>query len=354
GFIDVKGAGSDLHLPYFYAVGIGVPYDIYPLHNGSFAGIPNDFGYRLSFRVTDSFGVPVANLPVSFRIVSGGGKFNSVGGDKTTDALGNASVFVDLGPSGDQIFTGTAGGLTQRFEGALYNLPAIKNGGVVNAAPPYQAGQGLAPGSYISIFGTDLSDTTLVESTQYLPLSLAQVSVSFDGGGKSLPGRIHFVSPGQVNVQIPWEFQGQSSVKIKVTNYGLWGNVYTVPLNTYAPGIFAITDGATNAVVWNVSPGTSPAKRGGSLVIYSNGLGPVNAPQASGEPNLSADLVRTNATPTVTIGGRTAGLIFSGLAPGFVGLYQVNVSVPSDAPTGTQPLKLSIGGQDVTVNVVVQ
>ena len=116
---------------------------------------------------------------------------------------------------------------------------------MVNAAPPFQVGQGLAPGSYISIFGSDLSDTTLAESTQSLPLSLGQVSVSFDGGGKSLPGHIHFVSPGQVNVQIPWEFQGQSSVKMKVTNYGyLWGDLYTVPLATYSPGIFAVTDAA--------------------------------------------------------------------------------------------------------------
>ena len=154
------------------------------------------------------------------------------GGDKTTDALGTAGVFVDLGPQqGDQIFSGTAGGLTQRFEGFARRLPAIKSNGVVNAAPPYQVGQGLRPGSYISIFGSDLADATLVESTPSLPAVAGQASVSFDGGGKSLPGHIHFVSPRQINVQIPWEFQGQSSVQMKVTLYGyLWGNLYTVPL----------------------------------------------------------------------------------------------------------------------------
>ena len=174
-----------------------MPYDIFPMQNGSFTGIPNDFGWRLAFRVVDPYGVPVANTPVSFRVVSGGGKFDAAGGDKTTDALGNAGVFVDLGPNqGDQIFTGTVLGLTQEFDGYVRRLPAIKSGGVVNAAPPYQVGQGLQPGSYISIFGTDLSDTTLVESTPSLPLSLGQVSVSFDGGGKSLPGHFHFISPG--------------------------------------------------------------------------------------------------------------------------------------------------------------
>jgi len=355
GFLDVKGAGPDLHLPYFYVVGNGVPYDIFALQNGSFTGIPNDYGYLLIFRVTDQYGVPVANTPVSFQILAGGGKFDAAGGDKTTDAKGDAGVWVDLGPQqGDQIFSGTvtAGGLTQRFEGYARRLPTINSGGVVNAAPPYQVGQGLQPGSYISIFGSDLSDTPfLVESTQSLPVSLGQVSVSFDGGGKSLPGHLHFISPGQINVQVPWEFQGQPSVQMKVTLYGyLWGALYTVPLATYSPGIFAVTDGVNNAVI----SAANPAKRGGSIVIYANGLGPVDTAQSSGDPASATVLTRTQGSPTATLGGSTAPVLFSGLTPGSVGLYQVNVAVPSDAPTGTQPLKLSIGGQDATVNLVVQ
>jgi uncharacterized protein (TIGR03437 family) len=221
----------------------------------------------------------------------------------------------------------------------------------VNAAPPYQVGQGLQPGSYISIFGSDLSDTTLVEGTQSLPVSLGLASVSFDGGGKSVPGRFHFISPKQINVQIPWEFQGQSSVQMKVTLYGyLWGNVYTVPLATYSPGIFAVTDGGNNLPI----SASNPVKRGGSIVIWANGLGPVDTAQSSGEPASATPLARTQAIPTVTIGGSPTGFYFSGLSPNFVGLYQVIMTVPSDAPTGAQTLKLSIGGQDTSVNVVVQ
>ena len=158
--------------------------------------------------------------------VTGGGKIDAAGGDKTTDALGNAGVFVDLGPTqGDQIFTGTVGGLTQEFDGYVRRLPAIKTGGVVNAAPPSRwAGTGSRDRTSRS--SAAISPTPhLVESTPSLPVSLGQVSVSFDGGGKSLPGHFHFVSPGQINVQIPWEFQGQSSVQMKVTLYGyLWGS----------------------------------------------------------------------------------------------------------------------------------
>jgi uncharacterized protein (TIGR03437 family) len=327
-----------------------VPYNIFPIISGSFTGVPNDTAWLLAMRVVDPFGAPVANLPVSFRIQSGGGKFNAAGGDKTTDVLGNAGVFVDLGPQqGNNVFIGTGGNLTQEFDGYARRLASIKDGGVVNAAT-FQAGAGMAAGSYISIFGSDLADTSLAETTTSLPVSLGQVAVSFDGGGKSLPGHLHFISPGQVNVQVPWEFQGQTSVAMKVTLYDyLWGNTYNVPLTTYSPGIFAVTNAAGAAIT-----SANPAKRGDVIVIYANGLGPVDTPQVSGEPASTTKLVGTQAGPVVTIGGTGSTVQFSGLAPGFVGLYQVNVLVPAGAPTGAQTLKLSIGGADVSVNLTVQ
>jgi uncharacterized protein (TIGR03437 family) len=353
GFIDVTGSGPALHLPYFYVVGDGIPYDIFPMLDGGFVAPPNDYGWRIALRVVDQYGAPVAKTLVTFRIQSGGGKFDAQIGDAVTDVLGNAGTWVDVGASGDQIFTGTAGVLTQEFYATIRRYPTINGGGVINAAPPYLA-QTQAPGSYISIFGSDLADASLVETTQSLPVSLGLVSVSFDGGGKSLPGHIHFVSPGQINVQIPWEFQGQPSVQMKVTLFPywyIWGSLYTVPLATYSPGIFAVTDGVSGAVI----SASNPVKRSGSIVIWANGLGPVSVAQSSGDPASSTlPLASTNTTPTVTIGGSPTGFYFSGLTPGSVGLYQVNVTIPADAPTGTQPLKLSIGGQDATVNVVVQ
>jgi hypothetical protein len=200
GFIDVTRSDNlvpALHLPYLYLVGDGIPYDIFPTQNGGFVAPPNDFGWAISFRVVDRYGVPVANTPASFRIQSGGGKFDAKGGDNATDVLGNARAFVDVGASGNQIFTGTAGGLTQEFDATIRRYPTINNGGVINAGPPYLPGA-QAPGSYVSIFGSDLADSTLVERTLSLPVSLGLVSVSFDGGGISLPGHIHFISPGQM------------------------------------------------------------------------------------------------------------------------------------------------------------
>jgi uncharacterized protein (TIGR03437 family) len=174
--------------------------------------------------------------------------------------------------------------------------------------------------------------------------------VSFDGGGLSLPGHIHFVSPGQVNVQIPWEFQGQSSVQMKVTaGPWLWSKVYTVPLASYSPGVFAITDQSGAAVNQG-----NPAKREQTILVWANGLGAVDQQQVSGDPASLTQLVNTRVVPSVTIGGATAHVSFSGLAPGWVGLYQLNVDVPAGAPTGAQQMKISIGDVDLLVNLPVQ
>jgi uncharacterized protein (TIGR03437 family) len=303
--------------------------------------------------------VPVVGAPVQFSLAPGAsfekdstdptGK--RVLADNATSELGNAFAFVNLGPNqGDQIFSATAGGLAVQFNGYARFYPAIKSNGVVDGAS-FQVGQGLAPGSYITIYGTALSDATQVESTTSLPVALSDVSVSFDGGGLSLPGHISYVSPGQINVQIPWEFQGQSSVAIKVIVSGLPSSVYTVPLAPASPGVFAIVDATSGAVV---TAGT-PVKRGDALVIYANGLGAVSNQPASGEPSPAQPLAATSVTPGVTIGGSTATLIFSGLTPGSVGLYQVNVTVPSNAPTGTQPLVIALNGiNSQAVSVLVQ
>ncbi len=247
---------------------------------------------------------------------------------------------------------GTSGGLTYTFDGFARQYPAIAANGVVNAASNI-IGQGLAPGSYISIYGSALSDSYEVYSTAYLPVSLASVFVAFSDGGVTAPGHIYFVSPTQINVQIPWEFQGHSSVQMYVTMNYLFSATYTLKLAQYSPGIFAMEDANLGYSVVN---STSPAHRGDTLVLYVNGLGPVTITPPSGEPTPSTQpLSYTSVLPSVTIGGVPAQVAFNGLAPGYVGLYQVNAVVPSNAPTGSQPLVVSIGGvASPAVNLQVQ
>ena len=337
-----------LHLPYTYFVGSGVPDNVLAIIGGTFMGYPNDTGYRTAMRVTDAYGVPVVNAPTQFSVTQGGGKIET--GSTATDAIGTAAWFVDIGPQlGDQIFTATVGGLTQRFEGFARRPPSINAGGIVNSAS-FLLGSGIAPGSYITLRGTDLATTTGLFDTPYLPLAVASVSVSFDAANGTFPGRVQYVSPGQVNVVVPWELQGQTSARIKAiwtfdTNY--WTGLVTVPVSQYSPGIFVITDA-------NYLPIDSghPAKRGESIILWSNGLGPTDVQPASGEPAPSTPpFANTKTPPTVTIGSATGRINFSALSPGFVGLYQVNVGIPSNAPTGTQTLTLTIGGQSVTKEI---
>jgi uncharacterized protein (TIGR03437 family) len=353
GFIVVTGPGtSTLRVPYQFLVGSGVPADIFPIFGGSFLGATGDTNWLIAFRLSDAFGVPVAGA-VQFKAVSGGGSIEP-GGDAQTFRYGVAGALVDLGPQpGPQIFNGTAGGLTVEFDAYARPFPTIGANSVMDAAS-FHTDYGLAPGSYITVKGTNLSDTTQVFSTPYLPVSLSTVSVSFDGGGFSLPGHLHFVSPGQINVQIPWEFQGQSSVAMKVTIAGntadLQSNVYTVPLANYAPAFFLNSgtvadalDNTTGALI----TATNPAIAGEILQLYANGLGPVTNPQSSGDPASASPLSETTSAVTVTIGGKQA-TVFGGngfLAPGFVGLFQINIQVPSGLSSGPQPIAISVGGQ---------
>jgi uncharacterized protein (TIGR03437 family) len=104
------------------------------------------------------------------------------------------------------------------------------------------------------------------------------------------------------------------------------------------------------------APGAHPVSRGEFLEIYATGLGEVDHAPPDGFPASENPLSRTVATPSVSIGDIAAPVTFSGLAPNFVGLYQVNVLVPDGTPVGnTVPLRLSIGGESANeVTVAVQ
>lgn len=239
----------------------------------------------------------------------------------------------------------------------------IPASGVTNAASLDPA-QPIAPGSYIAIGngtnpGTALSDFTVFNTFQRLPLALdgcqpgCATSVSFDvpAAGISVPGRLTYASATQVNLQAPWELQGQSSVQVKVTftdtggNY-TFGNVVTVPVATYSPAFFEIAPGVAAAQdsSYATITSTNPVARGASVAFYLNGLGPVDNTPESGAGASLITLTRTTSTPILMIGGQQATVLFSGLTPGLAGLYQINATIPSNLTAGNQPVTVSIGG----------
>jgi uncharacterized protein (TIGR03437 family) len=225
---------------------------------------------------------------------------------------------------------------------------SVSEGGVLNAAT--NAPGPAAPGSYISIYGSGFANSTVVAPSTPFPTSLAGVTVIING----FLAPIYFVSPGQINVLVPWELgmgNGTAPVSVIVNGTTLKGTRAGSPVNgsisnavlaavaPYAPGVFAVTQGDGSLLT------TKAAGAGDTLTIYANGLGPLSEAIASGAAAPTDRLVYTTGTPSVTIGGTGAPVVFSGMAPGFVGAYQVNVTVPPGVRAGSASLIIAIGGQ---------
>ena len=241
--------------------------------------------------------------------------------------------------------------------------PAVNASGAVNGAS--FKGDALAGASIGSLFGSDLALTTAAADTTPLPTSLAGVTVEMNGTKAPL----FFVSPSQINFQVPWELMGLPQASLTVTADGVASDPQTVPMALFAPGLFAtnsagsgqgaILISATGEIAAPVGsiPGRAsrPVKRGEFVSIYCTGLGLVTNRPATGAAALGNPLSESQV-PTVTVGGVPAAVSFSGLAPGFVGLYQVNAQVPGNAPTGSGvPVVLTTGGvSSNTVTVAVQ
>ena len=238
-------------------------------------------------------------------------------------------------------------------------VPAISAGGVVNAAS--YKNQPLAAGTIASVFGSNFSASSVPASQLPLSTSLGGVSVLVNGEFAPL----FFVSPSQINFQMPWTF-GSTAEPLVVTVTGVPSASQTISAGQfYSPGIFSINSSGSgqgaiqiaNTTFFAAPAGSisgeqsRPAVRGSDyLTIYCNGLGDVKNRPANGAAVPDGTSTTVQAV-TVTIGGVPVPASFSGLSPGFVALYQVNVLVPATAPSGSAvALTITVGG--VTSNTV--
>ena len=216
--------------------------------------------------------------------------------------------------------------------------PQISNGGVVNAASFTPR---VAPGSLISVFGTDLATERASAQAIPLPKSLAGTSVTI--GGKEAP--LVFVSPTQINAQVPYELNEGSTATVVVKVNGVSSPERTVQVVKAAPGIFQF--GEKRAVVQNadasVNTAENPAEAGSYVVAYLTGCGNVDHAVATGGPAGSDPLSRPKSVVTAKVGDAQAEVAFAGLTPGFIGLMQVNLRVPG-VPAGTHPLAVTVDG----------
>ena len=243
--------------------------------------------------------------------------------------------------------------------------PNLPENAIVNAAS-FAAGVPTAPGSIVSIFGTNFASQLQIASSVPLSTSLGGVSVTFNG---SAAAPLFFVSSAQVNAQLPFGLTG-STATVVVRNTAGQSATRTIQIAPFSPAIFT-TSGAGTGQGWvlfalepTVVAGTAPpgsglgsraARAGDFLTIYCNGLGAVSPPVPDGQAApLSEPFSRTTTTPVVTIGGVSATVLFSGPVPGLVGLFQINVQVLPGVPTGNAvPIRISMGGVTSTDQVTM-
>lgn len=241
--------------------------------------------------------------------------------------------------------------------------PQIAPNGVLDGAG-FVVGQPVAIGSAVSIFGSGLAASLLAGDTVPLSTSLNGVQVTFNG----IAAPLYFVSDRQINAQVPWNvLQGPAtaaavgSVDVVVTSQGVSSPPLSVPIAHIAPNVFAFSSFAiainadgTLAAPAGAIPGltTHPTHPGDVLLIYANGLGPVDHPVESGAPGGS--ILRTNlTTPVVLIGGQPAQVLFSGLTPQFPGINQVNLVVPNVPAGDAVPIQLQSDGITSSDQVVI-
>ena len=234
--------------------------------------------------------------------------------------------------------------------------PSIAEAGVSSAAAGHPA---ITPGGLVSLYGSGLAPGEQITTGWPLPTRMNGVSVEVNG--KAVP--LLFVSPNQINFLLPFETQSASRL---IVNYA---GRESSPLQLgpdkllldAAPAIFTISADQQGAVLLAgteliAGPArdkvSRPAGRGEVIEVYCTGLGPVSNPPAAGRPAADS-LSRTLGNTIVTVGTVRAQVLFSGLAPGLAGVYQINARIPQDAPVGDRvPLSVSVNAQGLVSNMV--
>jgi len=302
-------------------------------HNAVTAGqiYCNQVDQAPTLGVTPSSGIKGINVAAGVDLASG----NQVQQLLVVDNLvagvaGGASTFAYLGSGGS--------GNTMSISQVSTPWPQFMPAGLVNAATFQQ--DALAPGSLVSLFGNNLNGAT----------------VHFDG----ISAFVFYSSSSQLNLQVPWELHGKSSTSVTVTANSITSLPQAVAVGLADPGIFSLgaPQGGQGAIVnlaGVVVGAKSPAQAGDYLQVYANGLGAVSNTPQTGAVALASPLSYLIGDLTVTIGGVPAQVIFAGLAPGYIGLYQVNVQVPQGVAAGDGiPVVLStdaIVSNTVTISV---
>ncbi len=309
---------------------------------GQSFGVPAAWPVALEAQVADDCGNPLNTGEVSASFSNGDPALNLLavqqGTWQSTWRSGNGA--------GPVTVTITANDPTRNLTGSRQvtgGLGASSMAPVLRAAvngATFAAHAPLAPGSLISLFGQDLGNGTASAGSVPLGTTLADASVLM--AGKSLP--LLFGSNGQINGVVSAGINTNTSQQIVLQRDNALSIPISVDVASASPGVFGYPapgdppqQGAiVNAVTYAVAERATPVAAGDVLAIFATGLGAVDQTIPDGSAAPSSPLANTVAKPTVKIGGQSAAVPFSGLAPGFVGLYQIDAIVPGGVTPGNQ------------------
>jgi len=329
-------------------------------------GLGNDFDLTsglpvvLNVQLNDDCGSLVLNGNVVASFSNGDPALQLVG-----DSLGNYSTTwapSAVTPEMVVILNATSGALQpaadKLYGGIAQNQtppPTLAQGGTLNNLNPV-VGAALAPGLVAQVYGSGLAPSPA--SINVLPLPKLFDNTFAQVGDHQAP--FYFLSSGQVNIQLPSELEltapppQQIPIVLSVNN-ALTTSVLLDIVPT-APGVLSSFDGPSPQIPQNgahiiaqhsdytLVSSKSPAKPSEYLMMYLVGLGATNPSVASGMPAPSTTLAKVTNAPTVTVDKLPAKVIFAGLTPGFVGLYQINFQVPAGASSGEVEVDVTQNG----------
>jgi uncharacterized protein (TIGR03437 family) len=318
--------------------------------------VPAGWPATLIVQLNDDCAAPVTNGSVVASFSNGDARLNlrgdSLGNYSTTWQPGavNTEMVVTLDAKAGTLLAAAA----KLYGGIAPNQtppPTVSPGGTLNNLNPV-IGAALAPGTIAQVYGSGLAASAV--STGPAPLPKTFFNTYALVGSAQAP--LYFLSSGQINIQIPYEVPATQQVPIILSV----NNALTLPLTLdivpAAPGVLSADNGpkpnvqndaqiiAQHSADFSLVSSSKPAKPGEYLVMYLVGLGATNPSVASGDATPASPLHPVTMPVTVTVGSQPATVLFAGLSPYFVGLYQINFQVPVGATSGEPEVDVTQNG----------
>ena len=277
--------------------------------------------------------------------ISGATVPNGSGGTTALKINSNATAYAEALPANSKLNFQVTPATSGSVQSAIETLPAttaiatvVKPGpvispkGVIPAAGPAPFPYDVAPGAYVSIYGTNLASSTMVAAQPY-PTQLADVQVLVNGTAQP----VVFISSGQINFVYANVTPGLTQLTVKNANGQNTVNVRVAPA---VPSIFLLdansTAAAVNALTGVVVGANTPFHSGDIMALFLTGLGATT--QQNG-------LAYAQIQPTVMVGGQNCSVGYAGRAPSFAGLDQINCTIPAGVTGATVPVIVNSGGR---------